>query len=381
MPPNYDKDGKLTCYDYADFPLSQYEIDARRDHDAPRGPGNVSAHHKIRYSVAGGRRGLADIGSGRKKPWFYVHGGPGGGFSPDDHVLVNPEEYVPVMVTQRGGAGSGREGIMENVSTHLFIADFLDVLAEHDIEKADWSGGSWGTTLVLKFFLEHPEVFAKKPTLRGLWIPSETDLKFGYSRLNRHFPDWEEEQDRLFGFIEENRAFFESGDVWDEVRLQSEDDLPFSAYGFIINGNHGNQALREEAARRLWRWELISAKANPTPEDLQHIAEDVADTRQASGFAATICHFAANRFFLDMGDDYTDCEIWQRREEIAASNLDNGDLVHGSLDTLCRPEIAEKWCEDTDYRLHLVEAGHSRTEPNIRDRLIRVENRIDGASG
>jgi hypothetical protein len=47
------------------------------------------------------------------------------------------------------------------------------------------------------------------------------------------------------------------------------------------------------------------------------------------------------------------------------------------LDTLCRPEIAEKWGKDSGYRLHLVEAGHSRTEPNIRDMLIRVDNRHD----
>jgi proline iminopeptidase len=377
MTANYDKDGKLTYYDYSNFPLVQYEIAARRDHKDPRGPDNVSVHHKIRYSVAGGQQGLDDIASARKKPWLYVHGGPGGGFSPDDHTLVDPEEYVPIMVTQRGAAGSGREGIMNDVSVRLFMADFLDVLAEHSIEKADWAGGSWGTTLVLMFFLEHPGAFTKKPTLRGLWLPSQTDLKFGYSRLNQNFPNGEEEQEKFFGFIAEQQAFLESHGIWDEVKLQSEDDLPFRAYGFMINGNHENEELREKAARAIWQWELISAKANPTPEDLQHIKEDAANTTQALGFAATICHFAENNFFLDIGEDYTDSEIWQRREEIAASKLENGDLVHGSLDTLCRPEIAEKWGKDSGYRLHLVKAGHSRTEPNIRDMLIRVDNRHD----
>ena len=379
MTANYDDNDKLTYYDYADYPLVQYDIAARRSHAEARGPANVSKHHTIRYSVAGGQQGLDDIASDGKKPWLYVHGGPGGGFSPDDHMLVDPEEYVPIMVTQRGGAGSGREGNMADVSVSLFIADFLDVLAEHNIETAYWSGGSWGTTLVLKLFLEHPEVFAKKPTLRGLWLPSEADLKFGYSRLNKNFPNWEEEQEKFFGFIAEQQAFLESQDAWDEGRLRSEDDLPFRAYGTMINNDHGNRELTEEAARRMWRWELISAKADPTQEDLQHIEEDVANTTQALGFAATICHFAAHDFFLDIGPDYTDCEIWQRRKEIAASSLENGDLVHGSLDTLCRPEIAARWSDDSGYRLHLVEAGHSRTEPNIRDMLIRVDNRHDSS--
>ncbi len=266
---------------------------------------------------------------------------------------------------------------MEDVSVAHLAADFLDVLAEHEIETAHWSGGSWGTTLVLKLFLDHPEVFAKKPTLRGLWLPSETDLKFGYSRLNKHFPNWEQEQAKFFGFIAEQREFLAAAGVWEAVRLHAEDSLPFAAFGFMISGEHDRQELREEAARRLWRWELISAKADPSPEDLKHIEEDAANTTDAFGFAATICHFAANRFFLDIGADYTDSELWQRRGEIADCDLDNGDLVHGTLDTLCRPEIARRFSADTGYRLHLVEAGHSRTEPNIRDMLIRVENRHD----
>jgi proline iminopeptidase len=374
---NKDQNGLYTYYDYAAHRLEWFFLDARHDPAQPAGPTNVSTHHRIRYAVAGGKAGLAAIANGSKRPWLYVHGGPGGGFSPDDHRMVDPEIHVPIMVVQRGSAGSGNEGNMQDVSVAHFIADYVDVLAAHNVPKAHWAGGSWGTTLVLKLLLEHPEVFVKLPTLRGLWIPSTKDLQFGYSRLNTAFPNAVKEQDDFFGFISQQEAFFRQHGLWDQTRLNAMDDLPFAAYHFMINGRHGNQALRDEAARRMWRWELISAKANPTEKDLQHIAASVADLKQARGFAATICHFHANRFFLDIGEDFENCEIWQRRGELKSMGLAMGDLVHGANDSLCRPEIAGRWATETGYRLHLIPgAGHSRSEPGIRDMLIRVDNGI-----
>ena len=376
--PNLDSNGLYTYYDYTDSPLQWFKLDARHDPEKARCADNISAHHKIHYGVAGGKTGLAAISDGSKKPWLYVHGGPGGGFSPTDHHMVDPADYVPIMMLQRGGAGTGYEGIVEDVSVKHFIVDFVDVLAEHDIEKAYWAGGSWGTTLVLSLLLAHPELFIKLPTLRGLWIPSTRDLEFGYSRLNTHFPNYQTEQAAFFGFIETQKPFFDELGVWQEVKLTEPSSLPFLAFNLMINGHHDNNALRIEAAQRMWKWELISAKANPTAEDLQQIEQAVADVKQAMGFAAIICHFAANNFFLGIGDDYTDCVLWQRKEEIAELRLGQGHLVHGANDSLCRPEIAKRFCEATGYKLHLIEgAGHSRSEPGIRDALIRVDNRLD----
>ena len=343
---NPDCSGNYTYYDYRNFPLQWYELNARMNPSLPAGEDNVSVHHRIRYGIAGGQRGIESLDSGLKLPWLYVHGGPGGGFSPDDHRMVDPDIYVPIMVVQRGSAGSGHEGNMQDVSVAHFIIDYVDVLAHLGISKAHFSGGSWGTTLVLKLLLEHPQLFMKLPTLRGLWIPSEKDLQFGYSRLNTHFPNHEKEQQAFFGFIAEQEDFFREHAVWNEVCLRKPDDLPFAAFHFMINGSHTNSAVREEAARRMWRWELISAKADPSATDLQHIEEAVADKRQALGFAATICHFHANRFFLEIGDDFESCEIWQRRGELASMGLAMGDLVQGADDSLCRPEIAVRWAAE-----------------------------------
>jgi len=375
---NRDSAGLYTYYDYSAWPLQWRTLAARHDPARPRGAANESGQQHIRYAIAGGQAGLDAIASGTKQPWLYVHGGPGGGLSADDHMMVDPEHYVPIMIVQRGAAGSGREGIMQDVSVDHYIADYVDVLAEHGIARAHWAGGSWGTTLVLKLLLEHPHLFCKLPTLRGLWIPSTRDLEFGYSRLNTHFPNYQAEQQKFFGFIDEVRPFLERHTMWESARLTSVESLPFVAFQFLINGDHGDQAMREEAARRIWRWELISAKSSPTEKDLQKIAAAVADLPTALGFAATICHFAAKRFFLDIGDDFEQCEIWQRRRELAALGLAQGDLVHGAADSLCRPAIAKRWAEDTGYRLHLIPgAGHSRSEPGIRDALIRVDNGLD----
>jgi len=186
---------------------------------------------------------------------------------------------------------------MQDVSVAHFIIDYVDVLAHLGISKAHFSGGSWGTTLVLKLLLEHPQLFMKLPTLRGLWIPSEKDLQFGYSRLNTHFPNHEQEQQAFFGFIAEQEDFFREHAVWNEVCLRKPDDLPFAAFHFMINGSHTNSAVREEAARRMWRWEHISAKAKPSATDLQHIEEAVADKRQALAFCCNYLSFPCQPIF------------------------------------------------------------------------------------
>ena len=176
---NPDCSGNYTYYDYRNFPLQWYELNARMNPSLPAGEDNVSVHHRIRYGIAGGQRGIESLDSGLKLPWLYVHGGPGGGFSPDDHRMIDPDIYVPIMVVQRGSAGSGHEGNMQDVSVAHFIIDYVDVLAHLGISKAHFSGGSWGTTLVLKLLLEHPQLFMKLPTLRRLWIPSGKDLQSG----------------------------------------------------------------------------------------------------------------------------------------------------------------------------------------------------------
>jgi proline iminopeptidase len=378
MLPNFDARGYYSYYDYTRFPLKRYELEARAIPTLPAGNANVSDHHRIHYWVAGGDKGLRALREGEKQAWFYVHGGPGGGFTEDDHRLVDPENLVPVMMVQRGAAGSSFEGVMQDVSVDHLVSDFLDVLNSIGIEKAHWSGGSWGTTLVLKLLLEHPEIFFELPTLRGLWIPSTTDLQFGYSRLNKGFPHALDEQAKFFGFISEQQAILEEAGLWESAKLTEGNSLPFVAYHYFINGEHGNNELRLEAARRLWRWELISAKANPSEEDLKKIAIEAADEVKALGFAATICHFCINNFFLQLGEDFTDSELWQRRGEIESMGLGVGALVHGAEDSLCRPLIAQAWAASTPYKLYLIPgAGHSRSEFGIRAALITVLNSLD----
>ena len=71
----------------------------------------VSDIHEIYYELSGNPGG---------KPVFGLHGGPGGGTSPEMRRFFNPEKFLIVLHDQRGaGLSKPFADIRENTTQHL----------------------------------------------------------------------------------------------------------------------------------------------------------------------------------------------------------------------------------------------------------------------
>lgn len=152
--------------------------------------------------------GLLDVGDGNRihwetsgnpggKPVVFLHGGPGGGSSPQHRRLFDPAAYRIVLIDQRGcgqstpHASAPDADLSTNTTWHL-VAD-LERLREHlGVQRWQVFGGSWGSALALAYAETHPDRVTEL-VLRGIFTLRRKELDWYYqSGAGYLFPDrWE----------------------------------------------------------------------------------------------------------------------------------------------------------------------------------------------
>src|SRR5271154_3895958 len=116
----------------------------------PRSSGRLEldALHTMYWEESGNPRGI---------PVVFLHGGPGGGSSPDHRRYFDPQRYRIVVYDQRGAGQSTPLGELAGNTTPDLIGD-LERLREHlAIDRWVLFGGSWGSTLALAYAETHPQ--------------------------------------------------------------------------------------------------------------------------------------------------------------------------------------------------------------------------------
>ena len=92
------------------------------------------------------------------KPVVFLHGGPGGGSSPDHRRQFNPDKYKILVFDQRGcGKSTPYASLEANTTWHL--VDDIEKLRTQIAKVDKWQvfGGSWGSTLALAYAQKYPE--------------------------------------------------------------------------------------------------------------------------------------------------------------------------------------------------------------------------------
>ena len=126
----------------------------------------VSSLHTLYVSTYGNPTG---------KPVLYVHGGPGGGTSPDMARFFNPKLYYIILVDQRGcGKSTPSAELRENTTKHL-IADFEIIRKRLGVDKWMVYGGSWGSTLSLAYAFKYPQRVTEL-ILRGIYFCTDQEV-------------------------------------------------------------------------------------------------------------------------------------------------------------------------------------------------------------
>lgn len=273
-------------------------------------------------------------------PAVALHGGPGGGSSPEMRRFFDPQRYCVTLFDQRGcGRSTPHAEVRENTTWDL-VDDIERVRAHLGIEKWLVFGGSWGSTLALAYAAKHPERVAAL-VLRGIFLLTEAEVRWFYqSGASYVFPD---AFDRYASVIPAS----ERGDMIAafQRRLFSDD-----------------RATRITAARAWARWEgeTISIAGPSALPPRFH------DDRFVEAFARIECHYFANHgFFPNDGWLLDQAETYRRIP---------GRIVHGRYD-MCTP-FSSAWALKRAWpeaQLDVIgDAGHSSLEPGIVDALVRA---------
>ena len=302
-------------------------------HEARRsGRLRVSEIHEIFWEESGNPNGL---------PVVALHGGPGGGSSPEMRRFFDPERYRIFLFDQRGcGRSTPHSDLRENTTWDL--VDDIEALREQ-VGVNQWLvfGGSWGSTLALAYAVTHPERTLGL-VLRGIFLVSKPEIQWFYqSGASRLFPD---AYDRYVAPIPEDER----------------DDL-LMAFHRRLTGS--DKQARIEAARAWSRWEgeTLSIKG-PVTTPPRFNEDDFVDA-----FARIECHYFVNRGFFAR-DNWLLEQCAEKLKEIP------GVIVHGRYDVVT--PLSTAWALTKAWpkaELHVVpDAGHSSMEPGIVDKLVQA---------
>jgi proline iminopeptidase len=295
----------------------------------------VSDLHTIHYEQSGNPQG---------KPVIFLHGGPGGGISPMYRQYFAPQLWRIIIFDQRGCGQSTPYAELEENTTWDLVSD-IEKLRQHlGIDRWVVFGGSWGSTLALAYSQTHPDR-CKGLILRGIFMLRPSEIRWFYQEGANHiYPDaWQE--------------------YLKPIPVEERDDL-LSAYYRRLTSE--DRQVRLEAARAWSVWEASTSKLIPSAISKERFGM----AAFAEAFARIECHYFVNRGFIE-------------RENQLLANIDRirslpGIIVQGRYDVVCPMitawELHQAWPE-AELKV-IADAGHSVSEPGIKDALIEASDRF-----
>ena len=287
---------------------------------------------------------VEECGNPGGRPVVFLHGGPGGGVTPNYRRFFDPQKWRVILFDQRGcGRSTPFAELRENTTWHL-VSDIESIRTQLGIERWVVFGGSWGSTLALTYAQTHPER-VESLILRGIFTLRRREIEWFYQDgAGRIFPD-----------------------AWREylapIPVDERHDL-LQAYYRRLTSNDADVRL---AAARAWSiWEGSTSKLYPDPA----FAAGFGSEQFALAFARIECHYFVNRGFFERDD-----QILQNVDRIR--NIP-AVIVHGRYDVVCplanAYDLYELWPE-ADLQI-IPDAGHSAMEPGIRTALLNATDRF-----
>lgn len=283
---------------------------------------------------------VEEVGNPKGQPVVFLHGGPGGGISPDHRRYFDPEHYRIILFDQRGAGESTPSASLEKNTTWDLVADIEKVREHFGIKTWHVFGGSWGSTLALAYAIRHPERVSAL-ILRGIFLCRPSEIRWFYQEGASHiFPDaWD--------------PYFE------HIPAEERGDFVKAYYKRLT---HPDEKIRLAAAKTWSKWEAATSRLYVDPKSI----EEFDDPTYALAFARIECHYFIHNAFFE-----TDNWIL---ENVSRLRKIPGWIVQGRYDVVCPVRSAwdlhKLWPES---RLKIIpDAGHAAAEPGIRSALIEA---------
>lgn len=293
----------------------------------------VDSLHQLYWEQSGNPNGV---------PVLMLHGGPGGGTSPGHRRFFDPEYFRIILFDQRGAGKSSPHGSLTDNTTEHLIADIEKLRAHLSVKRWHIFGGSWGSTLALRYGIAYPErciSFA----LRGIFLMTDEEIHWFLYGIRSIFPEaWEEFTSIL---SEEEKA----------------DILP-SYYKRLTSPD---KAVQMEAAIDWALYESACASLIPNYETIT--------TNEQKAKALAISRIEAHYFLNETMDG----------EKAILRSIDRIRtipcvIIQGRYDVICPIKTAyalhQAWPE-AEYRV-VGDGGHSALDPAIRSHLVEATEHI-----
>ncbi|AWB87310.1 prolyl aminopeptidase [Mycetocola zhujimingii] len=282
------------------------------------------------------------------KPVVFLHGGPGGGTTPSQRRVFDPDKYRIVLFDQRGCGkstphASAPEADLETNTTWHLVAD-IEKLREHlGVDTWQVFGGSWGSSLALAYAQTHTDRVSEL-VLRGIFTLRQVELDWFYEGgASAVFPDlWQ-------GFLE-------------PVPVDQRRNL-IRAYSTLLNDP--DPAVHEPAAVAWSRWESSTITLLPNEANIARFTEPA----YAVAFARIENHYFMNGGWWEEGQLIRDAPKLAGIPTV---------IVQGRYDMCTPPMTAWALAEAMPHaELKMIpDAGHAFDEPGILDALIEATDRF-----
>jgi proline iminopeptidase len=289
----------------------------------------VGDGHEIYFEESGNPEG---------KPCVFVHGGPGGGSSPEARQFFDPDRYRIVVFDQRGCGQSRPHASLEANTTWHLVSDIERLRESLNIKQWLVFGGSWGSTLALAYAQTHPEAVTEL-VLRGIFLLRPQEIHWFYQEgASALYPDtW---QNYLAPIPEAERG-----------------DLVTAFHKRLISDD---EATRLAAARAWSVWEASASFLIQNSDFMEKL--DAPDA--ALAMARIECHYFINDGFFDGPNELL--ENIDRIRHIPTV------IVQGRYDVVCPPvtawDLHNAWPE-AEFNL-IPNAGHSAFDPGNTQALV-----------
>ncbi len=287
--------------------------------------------HTMYWETSGNPQGV---------PVVFLHGGPGGGSSPEHRRFFDPDFFRIVLFDQRGAGASTPAGEVTNNTTAHLVRDIEKLRNYLGVQRWLVFGGSWGSTLGLAYGEAMPERCLGF-VLRGIFLGRASEIDWFLYGLRNVFPEaW--------------RRFAEM--------------LPAAERGDLLRGYlkrlfDQDPRVHLPFARAWSEYEGSCSTLLPNPELVRHFADE------ALGLARLEAHYFAHRCFL--APDQLINNLYRVRHLPAA-------IVQARYDMVCpivnADELARAW--PSARYVVIADAGHSVWEPPVRAAVLREVERF-----
>ncbi|MGZ9031610.1 MAG: prolyl aminopeptidase [Burkholderiaceae bacterium] len=285
----------------------------------------LDAVHTMYWEITGKPDGV---------PVLFLHGGPGGGSSPEHRRFFDPSFFRAVLFDQRGAGASTPVGETSGNTTQQLIADIERLREYLGIERWLVFGGSWGSTLGLAYGQAHPDRCLGM-VLRGIFLGRPSEIEWFLYGLKNVFPEaWH----KFAGMLPETERK-------DLLR------------GYLKRLFDPNPRFHLPYARAWSEYEGTCSTLLPNPELVRHFADE------ALGLARLEAHYFAHQCFLGPN------ELLNRIDRIRHLPA---AIIQARYDMVCpivnADELARAW--PSARYVVVPDAGHSVWEPSVRAAVL-----------